>query len=79
MEDWWQLTQGGSVLKPKTDATVNQQSWEGPVQNYDILPRIWERLDMRKGFGFIGIKKKKHWVEFYHYTVDVYTHCQDTF
>ncbi len=23
--------------------------------------------------------KKKHWVEFYHYRVVVYTHCKDTF
>ncbi len=55
MVDWWQLTQGRAVIKPKTDATVNQQSWEGRVQNYVILPRIWDRLDMRKGFGFIEI------------------------
>ncbi len=59
MADCVQLTQGRSVLNPKTDLTVNQQSWEGPVQNYVILPRICERLDMRKGFGFMGIKKKK--------------------
>ncbi len=24
-------------------------------------------------------KKKKHWVDFYHYRVVVYTHCQHTF
>jgi len=26
-----------------------------------------------------GLKKKKEWVDFYHYRVDVYTHCQHTF
>ncbi len=42
--------------------------------------RIWERLDLRKGLLYIGIKKnKKHWVDFYHYRVDVYKHCQHTF
>ncbi len=56
MAYWWQLTQGGSVIKPKTDATVNQQLWEGPMQNYIILPRICERFDMRK--DLLGFKKK---------------------
>ncbi len=41
-------------------------------------PRIWERLDLKKGILFIWIKKK-HWVDFYHYKVVVYTHCQHTF
>ncbi len=49
---------GRSVIKPKTDTTVNHQSWERPEQNYVILPIICEQLDMRKGFGFIEIKKK---------------------
>ncbi len=26
-----------------------------------------------------GLKKKKHWADFYHYRVIVYTRCQDTF
>ncbi len=41
------------VIKKNKIFCVNQQSWEGPVQNYVILPRIWEWLDIRKGFGFI--------------------------
>ncbi len=55
MADWWQLTQGRAVIKLETNAIVNKQFWEGPVQNYVILPRIWDLLDMRKGFGFIEI------------------------
>ncbi len=43
------------MIKPKTDTTVNQQLWAGPIQNYVILPRICEWLDLRKGFGFIRI------------------------
>ncbi len=27
----------------------------------------------------ILVDKKKHWVDFYHYMVGVYTHCQHTF
>ncbi len=27
----------------------------------------------------ILVDKKKHWVDFYHYRVVVYTHCQHTF
>ncbi len=40
--------------------------------------RIWEWLDLKKGILFIEIKKS-HWVDFYHYRVVVYTHCQHTF
>ncbi len=34
---------------------------------------LWESAYDLWGF------KKKHWVDFYHYRVVVYTHCQDTF
>ncbi len=69
MADWWQLTQGGSKLR----CLVNQLSWEGPVQNYVILTGISEQPDLRKGILKWGFKKKKHWVDFYHYRMDVNT------
>ncbi len=40
---------------------------------------LWSTsLDLRKGKAFNEITKK-HWVDFYHYRVVVYTHCQHTF
>ncbi len=35
---------------------------------------IWER-----GKDLTRLKNKKHWVDFYHYRVVVYTHWQHTF
>ncbi len=75
--NWWQLTQGGSEVRHQCslcwNATVNQQSWEGP-------PSVWHhterRLDLRKRKTFNEITKKNY---FYHYRVVVYTHCQQTF
>ncbi len=65
MVDWWQLTQGGSKVK---------QSWEEPVcVTSSEIDSIWERGLMR------FTKKKKHWVDSYHYRVLVYTHFQHTF
>ncbi len=58
------------MIKPKTDTTVNQQLWAGPIQNYVILPRICEWLDLRKGFGFIRIFFFFFlWMDFYYYRV----------
>ncbi len=56
--DWWQLTQGGAVCFCLCN--VHQA-------------RICEWRDLRKGLLFWGIKKKKHWMDFYHYRVVVYT------
>ncbi len=74
-----QLTQGGSVLKPKTDATVNQQSWERPGYVWHhTANNLWTWSE--KGVMIYGdLKKKKHWVDFYYYRVVVFTHCQHTF
>ncbi len=64
MADCWQLTQCRSVIKPKTDATVNQQSWEGPVQNYLSAKNlrsawyekgVWIYRDFKKSTGWIFI------------------------
>ncbi len=42
--------------------------------------RSSEWPDLKKGILFLRIHlKKKHWVDFYHYRPDVYTHCQHTF
>ncbi len=41
---------------------------------YVILTGLSEQPDLRK-----GILKKKHWVDFYPYMMDVYTHFQHTF
>ncbi len=53
MADSSQLTQGGSKVRHQSNlcwnATVNQLSWEGPVQNYVILTEISEQPDLRKG------------------------------
>ncbi len=42
-------------------------------------PRIWERLNLKKGVLFIWIKKKNTNVDYHHYWVVVYTHCQHKF
>ncbi len=68
MVDSFQLTQGGSKVR----GLVNKLS-----ENYVILTGISEQPDFRD--FKIGIKKKKHWVDFYHYRMDVYTHLQHIF
>ncbi len=40
--------------------------------------RSWEWFDLKKGILFIEIEKY-HWVDFYHYRLVVYAHCQHTF
>ncbi len=55
--------------------TVNQQSWEGP-------PSVWrhgQTARFEKAVKILVDKKKKIRVDFYHYRVVVYTHCQHTF
>ncbi len=61
----------------KTPVSINSRGRGLGLCDITLL-RIWERLDLKKGVLFIGIKKKQ-WVDFYHYRVDVYTHCQHTF
>ncbi len=48
------------------------------MQNYVILTGISEQPDLRKGILNRNLKKK-YWVDFYHYRVNVYTHFQHTF
>ncbi len=70
-----QLTQGGSKVR----RLVNQLLWEGSsVQNCVILTGISEQPNLREDFK-LEIKKK-HWVDFYQYRMDVYilpTHIYD--
>ncbi len=47
------------------------------MQNYVTLLRISEELE--KVIIIIGDFRKKHWVDFYHCRVDVYTHCYHIF
>ncbi len=67
MTDSSQLTQGGGakVRRPCQSTIVE----EGPVQNYIILTGISEQPDLRK--GILNKDFKKHWVDFYHYRMDV--------
>jgi len=39
---------------------------------------IVEQLDLKQGKTYKEIKKK-HWIDFYHYMMVVYRHCQHTF
>ncbi len=69
-----QLSQGGSKVR----RLVKQLLWERSAQNYIILTGTSEQPDLRKGILKQGLKKK-HWVDFYHYRTDVYTHFQHIF
>ncbi len=70
-----QLTQGGSKVKHQRQSTIvgaaficvtsHRQKGENGL--------IW-----KSGYYFYGLNKN-HWVDFYYYRVDVYTHCQHTF
>ncbi len=67
----------------RSNSSVNQQLWEGPVCEGDVTQTgILEWLDMRKGILFNEIKHThthKNWVDLYHCRVVVYTQCQHTF
>ncbi len=62
-----QLTQGGSKVRRPCQSTIVGHSDRN-------LRTAW----FEKGDFKIGIKKK-HWVDLYHYRMDVYTHLQHTF
>ncbi len=76
MADCWQLTQGGSVLTRPCQSTIVGVglacvTYLWPESENGL---IWESANDLGGF-----KKKKHWVDFCHYRVVVYTHVQHTF
>ncbi len=70
MADSSQLTQGGSKVRRSCQSTIVGAACT-ELRHSDRTLRtslIWER-------GFY----KKHWVDFYNYRMDVYTHFQHTF
>ncbi len=74
MMDWWQLTQGGSKVKRSCQSTIVGVACTEIRHSDRNLRTAWfEKVDFK-----IGIKKK-HWVGFYHYRMDVLTHFQHTF
>ncbi len=69
-----QLTQGGSKVRRSCQSTiVGGACAELHHSDCNIRTAWFEKGDFK-----IGIQKK-HWVDFYHYRVDVYTHFQHTF
>ncbi len=75
--NWWQLTQGGSEISAVCAETLLSINNHGrglrPCDATWTDSSIWERVKI------LVDKKKKHWLDFYHYRVVVYTHCQHTF
>ncbi len=70
MADSSRLIQGGSKVRRSCQSTI--------VGGACAELRISEQPDLRKGILNRDLKKK-HWVDFYHYRMDVYTHFQHTF
>ncbi len=73
--NWWQLTQGGSEVRHQCSLCWNatcQSNYRGRgLRLCDVTwtaGLIWERCK-----AFSCLKKKKHWVDLYHYRVVVYT------
>ncbi len=65
-----QLTQGGSKVRRSCQSTIVGGACTELHHSDRNLRTAWvEKGDI----------KKKHWVDFYHYRVDVYTHFQHTF
>ncbi len=71
MADSSQLTQGGSkVRRPCQSTIVGAVCTELRHSDRNLRTAWFEKGDL---------KKKKHWVDFDHYRMDVYTHFQHTF
>ncbi len=92
--NWWQLTQVRSEVRHQYslcwNATVNQTIVGGASVNQTIVggasvnQTIVGGASVTRTDGSIWVKilvdkKTKNWVDFYHYIVVVYTHCQHTF
>ncbi len=75
MADSSQLTQGGSKVRRSYQSTI-VGAFCAELRHSDR--NLWAAW-FEKGDFKIGFKKKKHWVDFYHYRMDVYTHFQHTF
>ncbi len=75
MVDSSQLTQGGSkVRRPCQSTIVGGACTELRHSDRNLRTAWFEKEDFK-----MRIKKRKHWVDFYHYRMDVYTHFQHTF
>ncbi len=75
MPDSSRFTQGGAKVRRICQSTIVGGACIELHHSDRILRTAWiEKEDFK-----IGIKKKKHWVDFYHYWMDVYTHFQHTF
>ncbi len=74
MADCLQFTQGRSKVKHQCQSTIVGGAWVCVTSHVHQSENglIWER-------GYLLGLNKKHWVDFYHYRVVVYTRCQDTF
>ncbi len=64
-----QLTQGWSKVRRPCQSTIVGAACAELRHSDRTLRTAW----FEKGDFKIGIKKKKHWVDFYHYRMDVYT------
>ncbi len=72
MADSSQLTQGGSKVRRSSQSTLVGGACTELRHSDGNLRTAWfEKGDLKK--------KKKHWVDFYNYRMDVYTHFQHTF
>ncbi len=69
MVDGWQLTQGGSKVRRPCQSTIVGGACAELRHSDRALRTAWfEKGDFKTDL------KKKHWVDFYHYRMDVYTH-----
>ncbi len=65
---------GAKIRRPCQSTIVGGACAELRHSDRNLRAAWFEKGDFK-----IGIKKKKHWVYFYHYRMDVYTHFQHTF
>ncbi len=68
----WGKTPEQSVLKRYCQSNYRGRG----LHPCDVTQRL---ARFEKGVKILVDLKKKHWVDFYHYRVVVYTHCQHTF
>jgi len=87
---WWQLAQGGSER-----VVIIQSTIMGGVLSINNHAPLLSINNHGRGVRFIDVTKtndsiwgmgkhtrrlkQKHWIDFYHYIMVVYRHCQHTF
>ncbi len=74
MMDWWQLTQGWSKVRHPCQSTIMGGTCTELRHSDKALRTAWFEI-LKHGFK----KTTKHWVDIYHYRMDVYIHFQHTF